>query len=275
MGSGAAQRWIHTHRAGAAAGGIRGVGSRREPLRDSPRNAAPRVLIAGRGQRPGARWPGRSRPPAVGCLACGQECPGRWAGARAGPAPGLPPSAVLPGMPCPGSVPAVPRADGDPGAPGRRPDAVGVQATSGPRGSSARTVKAPRCDPSTVGARRTAEELGRAFPGVPLGDLWRRRRHGHRAGSPGPRRGNARSAEPIGRRRLYVRRCCLDAWALLERADLDAGLETLRRWCAAAALVRPADAGGVVVVAGVPAWQSPRRPVEALGALGSRLAGRA
>jgi primosomal protein N' (replication factor Y) len=41
----------------------------------------------------------------------------------------------------------------------------------------------------------------------------------------------------------------LDSWALLGRADLRAGEETLRRWLNAATLVRPAVAGGVVVVA--------------------------
>jgi primosomal protein N' (replication factor Y) len=41
----------------------------------------------------------------------------------------------------------------------------------------------------------------------------------------------------------------LDSWALLGRADLRAGEETLRRWMNAAALVRPAAAGGQVVVA--------------------------
>jgi primosomal protein N' (replication factor Y) len=41
----------------------------------------------------------------------------------------------------------------------------------------------------------------------------------------------------------------LDTWALLTRADLRASEETLRRWLAAAALARPADSGGRVVVA--------------------------
>ena len=40
----------------------------------------------------------------------------------------------------------------------------------------------------------------------------------------------------------------LDTWALLTRADLRAGEEALRRWLAAAALARPAPAGGRVVV---------------------------
>jgi primosomal protein N' (replication factor Y) len=41
----------------------------------------------------------------------------------------------------------------------------------------------------------------------------------------------------------------LDSWALLGRADLRAGEETLRRWMNAATLVRSASAGGQVVVA--------------------------
>jgi primosomal protein N' (replication factor Y) len=41
----------------------------------------------------------------------------------------------------------------------------------------------------------------------------------------------------------------LDSWALLGRADLRAGEETLRRWMNAATLVRGAAAGGRVVVA--------------------------
>jgi len=40
----------------------------------------------------------------------------------------------------------------------------------------------------------------------------------------------------------------LDTWALLTRADLRAGEEALRRWCAAAALARPGPQGGRVVV---------------------------
>jgi primosomal protein N' (replication factor Y) (superfamily II helicase) len=40
----------------------------------------------------------------------------------------------------------------------------------------------------------------------------------------------------------------LDGWALLSRPDLRAAEETLRRWMNAAALVRPAGAGGRVVV---------------------------
>jgi primosomal protein N' (replication factor Y) len=51
----------------------------------------------------------------------------------------------------------------------------------------------------------------------------------------------------------------LDGWALLSRADLRAGEEALRRWANAAALARPGNAGGRVVVmadAGIPAVQA-------------------
>ena len=46
----------------------------------------------------------------------------------------------------------------------------------------------------------------------------------------------------------YAAALLLDGWALLGRPDLRAAEETLRRWLAAAALVRPAPAGGRVVV---------------------------
>jgi primosomal protein N' (replication factor Y) len=42
----------------------------------------------------------------------------------------------------------------------------------------------------------------------------------------------------------------LDTWRCSGRADLRAGEEALRRWAAAAALARPAPAGGRVVVVG-------------------------
>jgi primosomal protein N' (replication factor Y) len=97
-----------------------------------------------------------------------------------------------------------------------------------------------------VGARRTAEELGRAFPGAPV-------RTSGRDGvlaevpaepavvvcTPG--------AEPVAAGG-YGAVLLLDTWALLTRADLRATEETARRWLAAAALARPGPAGGRVVV---------------------------
>jgi primosomal protein N' (replication factor Y) len=100
---------------------------------------------------------------------------------------------------------------------------------------------------AVVGARRTAEELGRAFADVPV------RTSGRDSvlsmvpdeaslvvATPG--------AEPLVSGEGYGAVLLLDTWALLTRADLRAGEETLRRWLAAAALARPADAGGRVVV---------------------------
>ena len=57
----------------------------------------------------------------------------------------------------------------------------------------------------------------------------------------------------------YAAALLLDGWALLGRPDLRAGEEALRRWLAAAALVRPGPDGGTVVVvadAATPAVQA-------------------
>jgi primosomal protein N' (replication factor Y) len=97
-----------------------------------------------------------------------------------------------------------------------------------------------------VGARRTAEELGRAFPGIAVITS----------------AGEAVVSEVAGRPALvvatpgaeprasggYGAALLLDSWALLGRQDLRAGEDTLRRWMAAAALVRARDDGGVVMV---------------------------
>ncbi len=97
-----------------------------------------------------------------------------------------------------------------------------------------------------VGSRRTAEELGRAFPGVTV------RTSGRDEVLAGVPRGPALvvatpGAEPVADGG-YGAVLLLDAWALLMRADLRAGEEALRRWLAAAALARPAQQGGRVVV---------------------------
>lgn len=100
---------------------------------------------------------------------------------------------------------------------------------------------------AVVGARRTAEELGRAFPDVPV---WTSGRDGVLAGVP-DEPGLAVStpgAEPVPAGPGYGAVLLLDTWALLTRADLRAAEEALRRWLAAAALARPGAAGGRVVV---------------------------
>jgi len=85
-----------------------------------------------------------------------------------------------------------------------------------------------------TGATRTAEELGRAFPGVKVvasgGDLVLPTVPDRPAlviATPG--------AEPLAN---YAAALLLDGWALLGRPSLRAGEEALRRWLAAAALVR-------------------------------------
>ena len=114
---------------------------------------------------------------------------------------------------------------------------------------------------AVTGARRTAEELGRAFPGVPVVTSG--------AGEVKPVIGAEPAlviatpgAEPVAEGR-YAAALLLDAWALLDRPDLDAPVEALRRWTGAAALVRTRAEGGQVVLAGVPDGP-PLLPVEAL-----------
>ena len=97
-----------------------------------------------------------------------------------------------------------------------------------------------------VGARRTAEELGRAFVGVPV-----RTSDGEEVLATVPARPAlviaTPGAEPVAEGG-YGAALLLDGWALLGRADLRAGEETLRRWMGAAALVRGAEHGGQLVV---------------------------
>jgi primosomal protein N' (replication factor Y) len=98
---------------------------------------------------------------------------------------------------------------------------------------------------TAVGVVRTADELGRAFPGavvvvprseeetpaVPEGALV--------VATPG-----LEPPAPGG----YAAAVLLDGWRLLERPDLRASEDALRRWLAAAALVRGRPAGGAVVI---------------------------
>jgi primosomal protein N' (replication factor Y) len=101
---------------------------------------------------------------------------------------------------------------------------------------------------SVVGESRTAEELARAFPGAVV------RTSGSTSGVLATVPGEPTlvvatpGAEPVADGG-YGAALLLDSWALLGRADLRAGEETLRRWMNAATLVRPAADGGHVVVA--------------------------
>ncbi len=97
-----------------------------------------------------------------------------------------------------------------------------------------------------VGARRTAEELGRAFPGTAVitsaGDAIVSEVAAGPAlvvATPGA---EPRAAGGYGAALL------LDTWALLGRQDLRAAEDALWRWMTAAALVRARGDGGVVIV---------------------------
>jgi primosomal protein N' (replication factor Y) len=109
----------------------------------------------------------------------------------------------------------------------------------------------PECGASqfraqVVGSRRTAEELGRAFPSVPVRTSGRDGVLATVPASPALVVATP-GAEPIAHQG-YPAALLLDGWALLSRPDLRAGEEALRRWLAAASLVRPGSAGGTVVV---------------------------
>ncbi len=116
-----------------------------------------------------------------------------------------------------------------------------------------RRLRAPR-----VGAERTAEELGKAFPLTAV----RQSSGGHTLetvpdspalviATPG--------AEPAAEGG-YAGAVLLDTDVLLLRADLRAAEEALRRWLNVVALVRPGSAGGSVIAAG----ESSDRALQAL-----------
>ncbi|MDQ3405951.1 MAG: primosomal protein N', partial [Actinomycetota bacterium] len=97
-----------------------------------------------------------------------------------------------------------------------------------------------------IGAKRTAEELGRAFAGVPVRTSGAKEVLARVADEPALVVATP-GAEPVAEGG-YGAALLLDGWAMLGRADLRATEETLRRWMTAAALVRPGGAGGRVVV---------------------------
>ena len=101
---------------------------------------------------------------------------------------------------------------------------------------------------TVAGATRTAEELGRAFPGVPVissagehivDDV--RDVPAVVVATPG--------AEPVAAGG-YAAVILLDGNALLSRESMRAGEDALRRWFSAAILARPSTAGGTVVITG-------------------------
>ncbi len=101
-----------------------------------------------------------------------------------------------------------------------------------------------------VGALRTAEELGRAFPSIPVVSSGADRVLARVADTPALVISTT-GAEPVADGG-YAAALLLDGWMLLDRADLRAAEEALRRWLVAAALVRPAADGGRVVLLAPP-----------------------
>jgi primosomal protein N' (replication factor Y) len=139
---------------------------------------------------------------------------------------------------------------------------VGAAPRCGWCGTADEQWRCSRCGHSAVralvtGAGRTAEELSRAFPGVPLITSGGAAMIPAVPGSPAlvvatpgaePRAGGG-----------YAAALLLDGWMLLGRPSLRAAEETLRRWMNAAALVRGGAAGGRVVVvadSAIPAVQA-------------------
>ena len=262
------------HRRGRAAGGVRAGRTSWSPTAPALRAAAPRVQALGDdfelARDPAAR---SARLPSLAHEAARRALAAGHAGAGAG----APPRATCRRWPAPaaarrpaartaparwasrrararaarGSRPAA-------GAPGRR------------RPSTARTATARSCAPRWSGSRGRPRSSARAFPGATVRTSGQHLRACWPPCPAGPALVVATpGAEPVAEGG-YGAALLLDSWALLGRADLRAGEETLRRWLNAAALVRPASAGGHVVVAADAG--APRRP--GAGALGPGLAGR-
>lgn len=120
-------------------------------------------------------------------------------------------------------------------------------------GTECRACGSTRLRSAGVGDRRTAEELGRAFPSVRVISSGGQHVVAQVDDTPAlvVATPGAEPWAPGGYRAVAL----LDAWRLLDRAALDAGVEALRRWTAAAGLARPAeDARGAtrVVLCGAP-----------------------
>jgi primosomal protein N' (replication factor Y) (superfamily II helicase) len=104
----------------------------------------------------------------------------------------------------------------------------------------------PRVRAVVTGSGRTAEELGHAFPGIPVVVSG-----GATVVTAVPAAPALVVATPGAEPRAeggYAAAVLLDGWVLLGRPSLRAAEEALRRWLNAAALVRPGPAGGEVIV---------------------------
>lgn len=117
--------------------------------------------------------------------------------------------------------------------------------------TTARNWSCPHCGgrqlrKGATGVLRTAEELGRGFPGKTVvtssGDQVKAS-----VGSAKALVVATIGAEPVAEGG-YAAALLLDGDSLLRRENLRAGEDTVRRWFNAAALVRPAAEGGLVVV---------------------------
>ncbi len=174
----------------------------------------------------------------------------------------VPRAGYLPGLACAGCRAAA-----------RCPGCQGPLGRAGPRGSTAcrwcgsaaagwqcAVCGGERLRARVVGSDRTAEELARAFPrsAVVVSEAGEDRQVLARVSAEPAVVVATPGAEPVADGG-YAAALLLDGWALLSRPDLRAAEEALRRWTAAAALVRAAPEGGRVVVlagAGMPAVQA-------------------
>ncbi|WP_161964973.1 primosome assembly protein PriA [Ornithinimicrobium cerasi] len=231
-----------------------GVVARIEPPRAVVRSCAPRVTVAGEGRA-------EERDPAARTARIPSTA---WRALRDGLTLGpvlvqVPRQGYVVSLTCaePGCrTPArCPRCEGPVGLPGAAAAATCRWCGDGlPRGAGCRSCGSPRLRAAGVGAGRTAEELGRAFPGARVvrsgGEHVVARVPDAPAlvvATPG--------AEPVAEEG-YRAVVLLDGWRLLDRAALDASVEAHRRWLSAAALVRSPGGDGPrpgVVLCGVPA----------------------
>ncbi|WP_026549275.1 primosomal protein N' [Arthrobacter sp. Br18] len=113
--------------------------------------------------------------------------------------------------------------------------------------------RCPHCGSGQIratvsGATRTAEELGRAFPGVAVVSSAGEHIVDTVPDAPAVVVATP-GAEPLAANG-YAAVILLDGTALLSRESLRAGEDALRKWFTAAVLARPADQGGLVVATG-------------------------
>lgn len=223
-----------------------------------PRREAPRVLVAGEGSDEERDGPGaRAHIPSSAHRAASRAL-------AHGP--------VLLQVPRRGYLPAMSCADCR--APARCPECRGPLALPSPGrapecgwcGRSPSGFVCPHCEgrrlrAGVIGARRTAEEIGRSFPGTRVITSGGGQVHERVAGEPSLVVATP-GAEPVADGG-YAAVLLLDAWASLDRPDLRAAEEAVRRWFAAAGLARSWTDGGVVVLCGAPGHVT-IPPVEAL-----------